>query len=1065
MTGGWLNKLAMVANDRRFFGKVVAFDGEYFEIEFFQSVALRQKEKFPNASVQHTKLPSQTRVFVQTASHFWRVGRITDVLQNSDTSFTYEVRFPNSETIDIHEDKLFVRCLDRFSDPADILASGCAETQFFADRRRKALSRLRAMRSAAAGLTGLVSASIEIVPHQIAAVRRVLQDPSLRYLLADEVGLGKTIEAGAIIRQILIDDPSRTVIVLVPSVIVDQWTAELNRRFCISDFPDAVRILSYARARELVADSPPDLLVIDEAHNVIGTIDGAVPDILIRHIAEIAKSAPRLLLLSATPTLSDADRLLGLLNLLDPANYPLTDREGFRRKVEERQKIGRLLLPLRKGGTAFVIQQQAALAKQMFPDDPTVQEEADRIISALKDRGALDAAVDSLRDHIVRTYRIHQRLIRTRRIDAEQWAMRPRGPVDDSSTDLPNLSHVRLYYANGSMEISQALEGWRISAQNAPPELCHDLVPRWASLLEATSQGIPALEVFLDTRAEVRPEELPHIEELKKLSSSSNTDASRYIEAGKALKDWRAANKAQTASGLPRKIVCFASNTSDAVALSNTLLRDIGYGDVVSAVGNDAKSKAEIAASFATDCQAWVLVCDHSAEEGLNLQFAHGLLHLDLPFSPTRLEQRIGRVDRFGRRLDKISHIVVLPSDDEDSPWYAWFELLANGFRIFNRSISDVQFCVEQIEREIFEALFIEGAAGLTSKVESVKAALVDERRKLDEQHALEDLAQLNEGAKDLVAAIEDAEEDENQLAGDINPWIHQVLKLTQYPLRPNNGQYVRYFWDKETLLPQIPWRSTLKSGLDRPSTWYRRQAESFEGQDLALLRPGSVFVDALEQIARWDDRGIAYATWRVCPERPDLWRGFRLVWVVEPTITSETPVWMQDGANELRRLAAALFPETSVNQLLDEHGEPVQDLELVEVLEKPYSDEKNGSYRDINLGSRPSAFAEAIDPALFREIISRLHGTAKQLVMKNPDVEHRSKMAKDNFAREYRRRERSLSQRNKLYREIHGRDMPDLSSELEMLKLLGQAIHTPNVRLDEIGFLVVANKPPSMSV
>src|SRR5262249_44459215 len=153
------------------------------------------------------------------------------------------------------------------------------------------------------------------------------------------------------------------------------------------------------------------------------------------------------------------------------------------------------------------------LAKQMFPDDPTVQEEADRIISIENDRDALDAAVDSLRDHIVRTYRIHQRLIRTRRVDAEDWTMRPRGPADEGATGIPNLSHVRLYCANGSMELAQALEGWRISAQDTGPELRNKLVHRWVNLLEATSQGIPSLDTLLKSCLEVYPEEVPHIQE------------------------------------------------------------------------------------------------------------------------------------------------------------------------------------------------------------------------------------------------------------------------------------------------------------------------------------------------------------------------------------------------------------------------------------------------------------------------------------------------------------------------------------------------------------------------
>jgi ATP-dependent helicase HepA len=176
MSGGWINKLVMVPDDRRFFGKVAAAVNGSYEVEFFQSVALREKVTLPAARVKHTKLPNETRVFVKIAFNHWRVGRITDGLQGADGSFTYEVRFPNSKTIDLHEDKLFVRCLDLFPDPADVLASGCSETQFFADRRRHALCRLRALRSASGGLTGLVSAGIEIVPHQVAAVRRVLQD-------------------------------------------------------------------------------------------------------------------------------------------------------------------------------------------------------------------------------------------------------------------------------------------------------------------------------------------------------------------------------------------------------------------------------------------------------------------------------------------------------------------------------------------------------------------------------------------------------------------------------------------------------------------------------------------------------------------------------------------------------------------------------------------------------------------------------------------------------------------------------------------------------------------------
>ncbi len=96
------------------------------------------------------------------------------------------------------------------------------------------------LRGAAQGMTALVSAGIDLAPHQVAAVRRVLTDPVQRYLLADEVGLGKTIEAGLIVRQHLIDDPATRVLIAVPDHLCGQWRSELEtklrmgsiRRFC-----------------------------------------------------------------------------------------------------------------------------------------------------------------------------------------------------------------------------------------------------------------------------------------------------------------------------------------------------------------------------------------------------------------------------------------------------------------------------------------------------------------------------------------------------------------------------------------------------------------------------------------------------------------------------------------------------------------------------------------------------------------------------------------------------------------------------------------------------------------
>ena len=102
---------------------------------------------------------------------------------------------------------------------------------------------LLALRSAAQGLTSLISAGIDFVPHQIAAVRRVLTDPIQRYLLADEVGLGKTIEAGLIIRQHLIDNPKTRVLVCAPAHLCHQWRREMLDKLRLDQFGQRLRVL------------------------------------------------------------------------------------------------------------------------------------------------------------------------------------------------------------------------------------------------------------------------------------------------------------------------------------------------------------------------------------------------------------------------------------------------------------------------------------------------------------------------------------------------------------------------------------------------------------------------------------------------------------------------------------------------------------------------------------------------------------------------------------------------------------------------------------------------------
>src|SRR5207244_1150695 len=175
-------------------------------------------------------------------------------------------------------------------------------------------------RAASGGISALISSVIELEAHQIRVVRRVLNDLSQRHLLADEVGLGKTIEAGVIIRQAVLDDPkAHRIVVIAPASLTHQWRTELAARFGLGDFiDDSVLVLSLEETEELETSlAAATMLVVDEAHHLASVSDASAMHayaIVARH----SRSIDRLLLLSATPALRNETGFLRMLHLLDP---------------------------------------------------------------------------------------------------------------------------------------------------------------------------------------------------------------------------------------------------------------------------------------------------------------------------------------------------------------------------------------------------------------------------------------------------------------------------------------------------------------------------------------------------------------------------------------------------------------------------------------------------------------------------------------------------------------------------------------------------------------------------
>jgi ATP-dependent helicase HepA len=1055
-------------------GKIVAVHIQSAEVCRFHSVAHQETSEYLFARLKHAELPSQTRVYYRDVdSGVWRVGRVS-ASRGSRPNLKYLVTFPNRQGAYVHEHDLFARNFAPTVDPTETLASFGAETQFFHDRRIRLFRELIQSRAASHGLTGLLSAPASLAPHQLHAVQRVLEDPIQRYFLADEVGLGKTIEAGAIIRQWLIDSNTDRVAVITPRTLTRQWVSELGTRLLLDGNAQET-----ARLRIFSFDELPEIdpkawscLVVDEAHHLVSSgtsLEQIAATPAFASLQRLSQTCNRVLFLSATPVIGNEPASLALLNLLDPLSHSLADLEGFRAKLNRREDYARRMQSLDPDGSLILLRVACDELLRQLPDDEHLANLVGNLVNTTttEDRREVISAV---RSHIGDTYRIHQRLIRTRRAsvgNAEVLRSR-RGPWRqefDEDSRTPDLAN--------------SLEQWRATASAHALALADqdggstkaNLAEVYIDLLEALGQSTETLKnVVAKRHAKVRtnrvttfPEEDEILAALSHTLDQENDGDDRAKTASTTIRD--------LVNDLldhhrPVKVVVFCSSSSLAHRLREHINRTLGFNKAFLALSgqSDAELDREVASFRALENSA-VLIADATGEEGLNLQFAHAIVHCDLPFRPERIEQRIGRLDRFGRTLDTITHCVVLPVDYGYHPWQQWAELLREGFRVFDQSISEVQFVLAELRASAVQALFQTGS--LHGQVQEIKARLETERERIRLQYQLDQSDVAMRSARFLHDNILQVEKREDELNLAFDRYVDEALKLRLVSSGPPSFRYT-VNWSPNALVPQHVWRQLGPAGLGQD--WYtgkRSVAATVPGT--RLLRPGSALVNLLLQFLRCDDRGAAFATWRhQSGWEHDDWIGFRVCYVVEvvPTaaITLLGAVDSSAVARALQRRADALFPPMYEILYLDSQMRPVSDCSIIQILEEPYSDANSARGRDYSLASREEDLLSVMTPGALHELCTSVREQSEDILRRSSDFTDRVQQASERARTAIASRiARMMARQRALLRE--NRDAPGsvetMTSDIAIENSLAAAVEAPHVRLDAIGLYVLSGSPP----
>jgi len=588
------------------------------------------------------------------------------------------------------------------------------------------------------------------LPHQIHALSRAISGDRVRYLLADEVGLGKTIEAGLVMRELKLRGLVRRTLVVSPKGIATQWVAEMQTHFneqfqlvlgddistlqrlapgadqrssAWSMFDQVIvsldsvkpmdkrrgwtaeRVAEYNRSRfEDLITAGWDLVVVDEAHRLGGSTDQVARYKLGRGLAE---AAPYVLLLSATPHQGKTDAFHRLMSLLDDDAFP--DMESVTRdrvapyviRTEKRKAIdadGKPLFKPRRTQMAPVAWESRHHLQQLLYEAVT-----DYV------REGYNQALREKKRHIGFLMILMQRLV-----------------VSSTRAIRTTLERRLAVLKDGEQQASlrlAELENGAEGSENPDDEI--------AELYDMDGQEL--LDELLKSHVSALQSEGSHVETL--LDAALRCEQAGPDAKAEALIEW--VYKLQAEENEPDLKVLIFTEFVPTQQMLKEFLEARGISVVTLNGSMDMEERGAAQDAFRKSHR--VLVSTDAGGEGLNLQFAHVIINYDIPWNPMRLEQRIGRVDRIGqpKTVQAINFVF------EDSVEFRVREVLEQKLSVIFEEfgIDKTGDVLDSAQAgELFEDMFasaILNPDGIETSVEHTVARIRDEIQQVRESSAI----------------------------------------------------------------------------------------------------------------------------------------------------------------------------------------------------------------------------------------------------------------------------------------------------------------------------------------
>lgn len=579
------------------------------------------------------------------------------------------------------------------------------------------------------GFKELAGCKIFLKPYQLKTVMRCLSEPNCRYMIADEVGLGKTIEAASVLKVYLSDKKSKKILICVPDALVEQWKTELAFKFRLFEGENLnsnyIKIVPMSKVA--VANGKYDFVVVDEVHSVLNN------ELRYEAVLRLSRTADNVIMLSATPVQSRNEEYHKLLSLIQPDRYYGMNESKFLELLELQNKIVRKV----HAAVSYLDDYKEAIKESDNEHSEDTREAYDELVDTLED--IADKTNDKKIEEDIENFSYEAEnfsLLRIERTVAyiceayqlEKCIIRNRKkPEDTNNRVLKQIPYeMDTEFNNTEFRIYSLLSDWISGKRFDKKDFDSSILPLISAFFSSSSAFSDELKKNRSVPAEIREltakwisEDINTIKNIRRILDDPMDSMSRMVAVCDYLEQ----------EAYDKKVLIFTHFTGTHRLFRQLLTKVFGEDHCTFFCEGMSPDELELNTyRFQNEPGYRIMLSDETGGEGRNFQKADELICIDLPWSANTLEQRIGRLDRIGR--DKNKDVVSVIVYAEDSVEKDLADIWNKGLNIFNKSQSGLEIIMNDIDEQIRTAVMNDFKYGLSSIVDS----MISEIQKIEKQ-------------------------------------------------------------------------------------------------------------------------------------------------------------------------------------------------------------------------------------------------------------------------------------------------------------------------------------------